>query len=89
MYQPFIQGAEMPVPRMREDGALKRYESVEDSRAWSMDKAEKSQFIHDIIKKSPQLTEAVKNMSTLSKEELVNKIKSLWTELKVCCDSLR
>lgn len=97
MYQPYIQGAEMPVSgRQRDDGALKRYQSVEDSRAWSNDKLEKSMFLHDIIKRSSnnqppsaQLSEAVKSLTTLTKEELVNKIKFLSTENKVCCDSLR
>jgi hypothetical protein len=91
MYQPYIQGAEMGVSdRQRDDGALKRYQSVEDSRAWSMDKSEKSRFIHDILKRpgsnQQPLSEAVKSLTSLSKEELVNKIKLLSTETKVRCD---
>lgn len=84
IYKEYVKGAEMPVSgRKREDGALKRYESVEDSRAWSMDHSEKAKFIHDIIKQTPPLSDAVKCLNSLTKEELVDKIKILYQEMKV------
>lgn len=90
LYQPFIQGMEMPANgRQRDDGALKRYSSVEDHRAWSMDKIEKSKFIHDVIKR--QVNQPVPDLEEIGasiKEEYVDRIKSLVMESKVCWDFL-
>ena len=85
LYQSYIQGAEMPVGRQRDDGALKRYESVEDHRAWSMDSLERSKFIHDVIKKpTTNLTDATSKIGPTSKNDFAEKIKSLMSEIKVC-----
>lgn len=86
LYQSYIQGAEMPVGRQRDDGALKRYESVEDHRAWSMDGLERSKFIHDIIKRQPtlNLTDATSRIGLTSKNDFAEKIKNLMLEIKVC-----
>lgn len=89
LYQPFIQGLEMPVTgRRREDGALKRYESVEDCRAWSMDKLERSTFIHDILKRQ-NCEQSAANLGTaniissINNEEYAEKVKNLLLEIKV------
>jgi hypothetical protein len=90
LYQPFIQGMEMPLSgRKREDGALKRYESVEDCRAWSMDKLERSTFIHDVVKRQysdhpvTNLADAAKDIASIKDEEYADKVKSLLLEIKV------
>lgn len=75
--------------RRRSDAALKRYDSSEDARAWSLDRQEKSNFIHEIVTRksgdsssddttirSPsKLTEAVKNLDVMSKDDLVKQLK--------------
>lgn len=73
--------------KRRSDAALKRYESASDPRAWSMDKLEKSTFIQEILTQkgsdsssdggsSPyNLTESVKNIDVMSKDDLVKQIK--------------
>lgn len=80
----------------RSDGALKSYESLSDNRAWTNDKVEKSKFIHNILKRnigeassddnevSRNISDVVQNMETFSKNDLVNQIKTLKTEIKVC-----
>lgn len=81
--------------KRRSAAALKNYESAEDTRAWSMDKFEKSNFIHDVVTKKhcnclsddtsseSKLAGAVKNVDLLSKDELVKQIKDLHGEMKV------
>jgi hypothetical protein len=93
LYQPYIQGQEMPVSgRKREDGALKRYESVEDFRAWSMDPLERSTFIHDMVKRreaprsTSSLVESARDMSETIDEDYAEKVKNLLLEVKVNCD---
>lgn len=77
----------------RSDAALKRYESTDDARAWSMDSFEKSICIQGIVKRSGvQLEEnaaptdhpeALGNIEESSREDLIEKIKKLYEEIKV------
>ena len=76
--------------KRRSDAALKRYESALDSRAWTNDKFEKSVFIQDVIKRKGtnhqlpcKLSEAVKSLNLVPKNDLVESIKCLCAELKV------
>lgn len=76
-----------PVTKHRSDAALKRYESVTDPRAFSMEPTEKSNFIRETVASksgvsssddcSPQskLSLAVMNVNVLSKDDLVKQIK--------------
>lgn len=78
--------------KKREDGACKRYESVEDSRAYSLDGHEKANFIQSILESPPEDSSSedpesaltsTKTFDVLSNEQLVNKIKSLHKEIRV------
>lgn len=74
----------------REDAAVKRYESVEDTRAYALKKSERSQFLYDVVNSPPEDSssddsENLKKMDikALTNEELVGKIKSLYEDIKV------
>lgn len=71
--------------KKRSDGALKRYESIEDPRAYSLDKKERSDFILGVVKRTND-AEATddKNDDQTSQNEMINKIQALVKELKVC-----
>ena len=80
----------------RSDAALKRYESAKDSRAWSMDRCERSNYIHQIVKSHPRSESSsedneastnqanvIDNIDGMSKEQLLNISKELHREIKV------
>ena len=70
--------------KKRSDAALKRYSSVEDPRAYSLDKNEKSQYILEIVKRvSGDGSNSVDGVS-MSQQEMVKQIQELNKELKVC-----
>lgn len=78
------------VPNLRrDDAALKRYESVTDPRAISMDGTEKATFILDIVKQTPcdvdnQATaEETEDIAGMSKQMLVKRYEELHREIKV------
>lgn len=72
--------------RRRSDAALKHYESVTDSRAWSNDQQESSGFIMDVIKRFSQDFSAASislDANNLTKDELMMENERLRQEIKV------
>lgn len=70
----------------RSDAALKRYESTNDTRAWSNDRQETSSFISDIVKRARQELSSLSvslNADNLSKDELKSENERLRMEIKV------
>lgn len=77
----------------RSDAALKRYESAKDPRAWSLDRQEKADFIHKIVKhrtaceSSSDSNEAsgfeTAEIDGMSREQLLKLVKDLYGKIKV------
>lgn len=72
--------------RKRSDGALKHYESATDSRSWSNDRQETSNWLFNVIKSCREDCSAFSislNANNLTKDELMMENERLRSEIKV------
>lgn len=85
-FQDYFSNNVMKANKKRIDGALKRYESIEDPRCYSMDKKERADFILGIVKRSnvSEVSDTSATGDGMSQSEMIKKIQSLVNELKVC-----
>lgn len=79
-FQDYYSHATKGALKKRSDALLKRYDSVDDPRSYSLDKSERSQYILEIVKHK---SDGEGSTNGMSQNEMIKKIEELLKELKV------